>query len=93
MTESNITFSFQDTVAVTKHMVYDFEDNESEVPDLECYKEQLVSQMLRSSFFQSEIKDDLDMMKIPNIIIPHPHPWYSKTERFQWSQHWLLESS
>ena len=70
MTESNITFSFQDTVAVTKHMVYDFEDNESEVPDLECYKEQLVSQMLRSSFFQSEIKDDLDMMKIPNIIAP-----------------------
>ena len=64
--------SLQDTVAVTNHMIYDFDDAEAdvEVPDLEDFKEQLVGQMLRSAFFQNEIKEKIIMTKLPNIIAP-----------------------
>ena len=60
----------QDTVAVTKHMKFKFENVDREVPDLEFFKEQLICQMLRSTFFQNEPKDDLDMLNFPNIIAP-----------------------
>ena len=61
---------FQDTVAVTTNMIYKFNDDEAEVPELEPFKETLVSQMLRSAFFQNEVKEDINMLKIPNIIAP-----------------------
>ena len=51
-------------------MIYNFNDVEAEVPDLETFKERLVSQMLRSSFFQNEVKEDINMLNIPNIIAP-----------------------
>ena len=53
-------------------MIYDFDDAEAdvEVPDLEDFKEQLVGQMLRSAFFQNEIKEKIIMTKLPNIIAP-----------------------
>ena len=51
-------------------MIYNFNDVEAEVPELETFKEGLVSQMLRSAFFQNEVKEDINMLKIPNIITP-----------------------
>ena len=49
-------FNLQDTVAVTGNMVYDFTDDGSDIPDLECFKMRLVCQMLRSAYFQNEVK-------------------------------------
>ena len=55
---------------MTNHMIYDFSDDDMAVPNLEDFKEKLVSQMLRSAFFQNEVKENIIMTKIPNIIAP-----------------------
>ena len=51
-------------------MVYDFDKDDSEIPDLETFKMRLVCQMLRSAFFQNEIKENIIMTKLPSIIAP-----------------------
>ena len=61
---------FQDTIAVTKNMTYNFEEDDVELPTLEEFKTRLASQMLRSSFFQDEEKEIFDMTRLPNIIAP-----------------------
>ena len=51
-------------------MVYDFTDDGSDIPDLECFKMRLVCQMLRSAYFQNEVKENIIMTKLPSIIAP-----------------------
>ena len=51
-------------------MVYDFDKDDSEIPELETFKMRLVCQMLRSAFFQNEIKENIIMTKLPSIIAP-----------------------
>ena len=63
-------YHLQDTVAVTGNMVYDFTEDNSEVPDLESFKMRLVCQMLRSAYFQNETKENIIITKLPNIIAP-----------------------
>ena len=55
---------------MTGNMVYDFDTDDSEIPDLETFKMRLVCQMLRSAYFQNEIKENIIMTKLPNIIAP-----------------------
>ena len=63
-------YHLQDTVAVTGNMVYDFTEDNSEVPDLESFKMRLVCQMLRSAYFQDETKENIIITKLTNIIAP-----------------------
>ena len=56
----NSIFCLKDTIAVTRNMIYNFEDDDEdddeEVPSLEEFKTQLVGQMLRSAFFKRRSK-------------------------------------
>ena len=62
----------KDTISITKNLIYDFErgSEEIEVPELQEFKTRLAKQMLRSSFFQHEKKEDFDMLRIPVIMPP-----------------------
>ena len=51
-------------------MVYNFDDKEAEVPDLDVFKEQLATELFKHSFFQDEIKAEINMLKLPNIMAP-----------------------
>ena len=51
-------------------MIYSFDDDDDELPSLEAFKTRLACQMLRSAFFQDEIKENFDMTRFPNIIAP-----------------------
>ena len=59
----------KDTIQVTKHMVYNFEET-STIPSLEDFVESLAKQLLRSSYFQDEKKEKIDMTKLPVIMAP-----------------------
>ena len=49
-------------------MCYDFQGT-GEVPDLEDFKIRLAKQLMRSSFFQDEVKEDFDMLRQENILL------------------------
>ena len=53
-----------DTIAVTKNMVYDFDQADTPtVPTLADFKIRLARQMIRSAFFQDVKKEDFDMLR------------------------------
>ena len=61
---------FQDTISVNpSYMKYDFSDSNCDIPPLEDFLHQLANQVLRSSFFHNEPKDQINMLKLP-IIMP-----------------------
>ena len=59
----------KDTIQVSKNMIYDFEEH-TEIPDLEEFKERMAMQLIRSSFFQEEQKENIDMIRLPIIMAP-----------------------
>ena len=50
-------------------MVYDYEDD-SEVPDLDDFKQELIEDIFMSVFFQQSSKKTYNMLKLPIIIPP-----------------------
>lgn len=59
----------KDTLKVTENMVYNYEDN-SDPPDLETFKQELVVECLKRSFFQNVPKKIYNMLKLPLIVPP-----------------------
>ena len=60
--------NFQDSIQISENLEFDFDD-ESEVPQLESFIDKLAKQVMRSSFFQGEPKDKINILNIP-IIMP-----------------------
>ena len=59
----------KDTIHITDNLVYDFESTK-DIPSLEDFKIRMLKQMLRSSFFQNERKEIINMLKLPIIMAP-----------------------
>ena len=59
----------KDSLKRTDNMVYDYDDT-SDPPDLESFKQKLVQECLRRSFFQNEPNKIYNMLKLPLIIAP-----------------------
>ena len=59
----------KDTIHITDNLIYDFESTE-DIPSLEDFKIRMLKQMLRSSFFQNERKEIINMLKLPIIMAP-----------------------
>ena len=59
----------KDTLTVTENMIYDYED-ESDIPDLESFKQELLLECLKRSFFQNVPKKIYNMLKLPLIMAP-----------------------
>ena len=50
-------------MSVKEYMRYD-DDDHSEVPSLEDFKKKLINMSLRSSFYQNEVKEQINMLKV-----------------------------
>ena len=61
--------SSKDCITITDNLVYDHNDT-SEIPDLETFKQKLLEECLRRSFFQNEPMKIYNMLKLPLIIAP-----------------------
>ena len=59
----------KDSLTVTENMVYDYTD-QSDPPDLESFKLELVQECLKRSFFQNVPMKTYQMLKLPLIIPP-----------------------
>lgn len=58
---------FQDSILLGDNLKFDFEDV-SEVSELRPFLDKLTNQVIRTSFFQGEIKEDINILKIPIIM-------------------------
>ena len=59
----------KDTLTITENMIFDYED-ESNIPDLESFKIDLVLELLKRSYFQKVPRKTYNMLKLPLIIAP-----------------------
>ena len=59
----------KDSLRITENMVYDYED-QTTPPDLETFKQMLVRECLKKSFFQNQPMKTYQMLKLPLIIAP-----------------------
>ena len=59
----------KDTIKKTTNMVYEYADTSSP-PDLESFKQELIQQTFKKSFFQNEPPKNYQMLKLPLIIAP-----------------------
>ena len=59
----------KDCLTITANMIYNYED-QSDPPDLESFKQKLVQECLKRSFFQNEPMKSYQMLKLPLIIAP-----------------------
>ena len=50
-------------------MIYDYEDS-SDIPDLQIFKEGLIEDLLKSSFYQHPMDRQYNMLKLPIIAPP-----------------------
>ena len=57
----------QDSILLGDNLKFDFEDV-SEVSELRPFLDKLTNQVIRTSFFQGAIKEDISILKIPIIM-------------------------
>ena len=57
----------QDSILIGENLRFDFEDK-TEVPQLQPFLDKLSNQVIRSSFFQHEPKDPINLLKLPLIM-------------------------
>ena len=59
----------KDSLTVYENMQYDYEDN-SDPPNLEIFKQELVQESLKRSFYQKVPMKTYKMLKLPLIVAP-----------------------
>ena len=59
----------KDTLRITDNMVFEYDDK-SDIPDLESFKQGLIVESLKRSFFQNVAPKTYNMLKLPLIIAP-----------------------
>lgn len=59
----------KDSIRVTNNMIYNYEGNDS-IPDLETFRQELLIEVLMSTFFRHISEKNIDMLRLPVIMAP-----------------------